>query len=61
MFKRINDLLALIVIVGIPLFVAGVKVAGLDLSGEAVGTFVGGWLLVIQFFFRKSGPNGNGP
>ncbi len=56
MLRRFNDLLALIVVLGIPVLLVGSRLLAVDLSGEAVGTFIGGWLLVIQFFFRKSEP-----
>lgn len=56
MFSKINNLLALIVVVGIPLLVAMAGVLSIPLPEIAVGAFIAGWTLVIQFFFRKAEP-----
>jgi hypothetical protein len=54
MFKRINDLLALLVLVVIvPLFwiLDGLKI--LSMNGEVMGASIAGWTLILQYYFRK--------
>ena len=49
--KRINDWLALFIIVAMPVVWVMYK-----LPEAALGTTMAGWMLVIQFYFRKAGP-----
>ncbi len=59
MFKRINDLLALLLlIVVIPaLWIAQARGA-INLPGEVTGATIAGWTLVLQYYFRKQPPGG---
>ena len=52
--KNFNDPLALIIIVLVPLMVFGAKLLSIDIAGEVLGTFTGGWLLVLQYYFRSA-------
>ena len=57
--KTFNDTLALLLLVGVP----GLWLAHkwLPLPGEATGATIAMWSLVVQFYFRKSPPNGGAP
>ena len=61
--KSWNDILALILIVGIPaLWVLGLEyqARNVPLDGEIKGALILAWGLIIQYYFRKAPPNGNG-
>jgi hypothetical protein len=47
--RRWNDILALLLLVGLPIYLAVVKP-----SDIVVGSFVTGWTLVVQFYFRRA-------
>jgi hypothetical protein len=54
MFKKINDLLALLIaVVIIPAFwiLDGLKV--LEVNGEVLGATIATWTLIVQYYFRK--------
>ena len=57
MFKRINDLLAILTVVVI---IPGLWVANglgmVELPGEIIGATIMGWTLILQFYFRKKEP-----
>ncbi len=57
MIKRINDLLALILLVGIfpALWILHGK-GIIVLPGEVLGATITGFILVLQFYFRKNPP-----
>jgi len=59
MIKKFNELLALLLLVGI---IPGLWVAeGLELvsiNGQVLGATIMAWGLVLQFFFRKKPPSG---
>ena len=54
--KNFNDPLALIIIVLVPLVIFGAKLLAIEIAGEILGTFTGGWILVLQYYFRAA-PN----
>lgn len=47
--RKFNDLLALLIIVGLPVYWAAFRPEDI-----VVGTTLGGWTLVCQFYFRKA-------
>jgi len=49
MRPKINDFLAVLILVGAPLLVVLTK-----LPDIAIGTLLAGWTLVVQFYFRKA-------
>lgn len=53
-WKTINDRLALLLLVVIPLLWVGHK--WLNLPGEVIGASIMAWTLVLQYYFRKSPP-----
>ncbi len=57
MFERINDLLALLLLI---IVIPGLWIAqarGLvQLPGEVTGAAIAGWTLVLQHYFRKAPP-----
>ena len=59
MFKNINDLLALLLLVVVIPAVWFLQARGIiTLPGEVTGATIAGWMLVLQYYFRKSPPNG---
>ena len=60
MFRRINDLLALLLLVVIiPALWLLHGIAIIVLPGEVLGATIAIWTLVAQFYFRKAPPGGN--
>jgi hypothetical protein len=59
MLKRINDLLALIILV---LIIPGLWVVDglglLQVNPEVLGATIAAWTLILQFYFRKAPPAG---
>ncbi len=58
-WKTMNDRLALLVLVVIP--VLWITNKWLNLPGEILGATIMAWTLVLQYYFRKSPPNGATP
>lgn len=48
-----NDVLSVAVIIGLPLFWYLLLMAQFAGSDIVIGTTLGGWTLVVQFYFRK--------
>ena len=46
--RRFNDFLALLIVVGLPVYWAVFQPAEI-----VIGTTLGGWTLCVQFYFRK--------
>ena len=53
---RFRDYLALIMVAGIPGMVVAGAVLNLSYPESAVGAFIVGWTLSVQFYFRKAEP-----
>ena len=59
MFKAVNDLLALLLlIVVIPGLWLAAALGVINLNGEVIGATIMGWTLVLQYYFRKAPPAG---
>ena len=54
-WDKFKDRLGLLLIVGVPLL--WVSSNWLALPGEVIGATIGGWTLVIQYYFRKKEPS----
>lgn len=52
-WSRFNEQLGLVAIVGIPVLWILHGVGVVVLPGEILGGTLAGWMLVLQFFFRK--------
>ena len=53
--ERFNDTLALVMLIGVP--VLWIASSWLTLPGEVVGATIAGWMLVVQFYFRRREPS----
>ena len=59
MFKRINDLLALLILVVIFPVLWILDGRGIiELPGEVLGGTIAAFTLIVQFYFRKKSPTG---
>lgn len=60
MIKNFNELLALVLLVGI---IPGLWIAqgrgALQMPGEIIGATIMAWGLLLQYFYRKKPPGGN--
>jgi hypothetical protein len=57
-WKTFNDRLALLLLVVIPVIWIVQGLGKLTLSPEVTGALIVTWTLIIQYYFRKSPPNG---
>lgn len=59
MFKAVNDLLALLLLIMvIPGLWLAAALGAINLNGEVIGATIMGWTLVLQYYFRKAPPAG---
>ena len=54
-WKSFNDRLALLIVAGVPITWIVNARWKLNIDPAALGTLTGGWLLVLQYYFRKRG------